>query len=409
VELRRVNQKLSLKVFQLRNLFDISRDLTASLDEEAILGLTAATLMGQLMVSRCALYLVTAEGLRLAHARGFRCETPVLLPGETLAGFAEVRAVTDLPQGALRGHLESVRMALVVPLALGPRSQGLLAVGGRHAGAPFDAEDRDLAFTLGRQAMAALESVRLHRIRLEKERQDRELQIARGIQQSLFPPSCPRLEGYGLAAASRPCRQVGGDLYDFIPLPGGGLALAIADVSGKGSPASILMASVHASLRALAGTAPPERVMARLNEFLFASTQSNKFVTLFYGELDPGGRTLRFVNAGHVPPFHLAPSGRCCRLTPGGPALGLLEGVAFEVGEARLDPGDLVAMLTDGATEAASPGDEEFGDERVWETLAGAAPEGADASLNALLAAVDGWTGEAGCSDDLTALMLKAL
>jgi sigma-B regulation protein RsbU (phosphoserine phosphatase) len=408
-ELRRVNQKLSLKVFQLRNLFDISRELTASLDEEAILGLTAATLMGQLMVSRCALYLQTGAELRMAHARGYRCESAVVLPADELVALEEARGVGQLAEGPLRAHLTEARMALAVPLALGTRTHGVLAVGERLSGAAFSEEDRDLAFTLGRQAMAALESVRLHRIRLEKERQDRELEIAREIQQSLFPHSCPAVEGFEVAAASRPSRRVGGDHYDFIPLPGGGVALAIADVSGKGTPASILMASVHASLRALAGTAPPERLVARLNAFLFASTQANKFVTLFYAELDPVRRVLRFVNAGHVPPFHLRSGERWQRLAAGGPALGLIEDAAFEAGEAELAPGDVVAMVTDGATEASSPADDEFGDDRVWEALRRAGPGRAEDALAGLVGAVDAWTGPAGCADDLTALILRAL
>jgi sigma-B regulation protein RsbU (phosphoserine phosphatase) len=408
-ELRRVNQKLSLKIFQLRNLFDISRELTASLDEEAILGLTAATLMGQLMVSRCALYLDTGGMLRLVHARGYRSEAPVALQVEELAALGEATPVAELPPGALRAQLLDSRMALAVPLALGARTHGVLAVGERLAGAAFSEEDRDLAFTLGRQAMAALESVRLHRIRLEKERQDRELQIAREIQQSLFPSACPRLAGWDVAAASRPSRHVGGDHYDFIPLPEGGMALAVADVSGKGTPASILMASVHASLRALAGTAPPEQLVSRLNTFLFTSTQENKFVTLFYGELDPRGGTLRFVNAGHVPPFHLGAGGERRRLTAGGPVLGLLDGATFEAGEARLASGDVVAMVTDGATEAASPADDEFGDERVWDAVARSAGGSASDAVTGLVAAVDAWTGPAGCADDLTALVLRAL
>ena len=145
---------------------------------------------------------------------------------------------------------------------------GLLAVGARASGAPFTDEDFDYAQALGRQALAALEGARLHRVALEKERQDRELQIAREIQRSLFPRSRPTVEGLELAAESRPCHQVGGDYYDFIPLEGGRLGLVIADVSGKGTPASILMASVHASLRATAGTARPALLMERLNRFL---------------------------------------------------------------------------------------------------------------------------------------------
>ena len=155
---------------------------------------------------------------------------------------------------------------------------------------------------LARQAQAALEGARLHRVRLEKERQDRDLQIARGIQQSLFPRGFPEVPGFDVLAESRSCFEVGGDYYDFIPLDGGRLALVVADVSGKGTPASLMMASIHAWLQAMAGTARPRQVLERLDRFLNANTQTSRYVTLFYGELDPARRRLVYVNAGHVPP-----------------------------------------------------------------------------------------------------------
>ncbi len=241
-----------------------------------------------------------------------------------------------------------------MPLSLGERAQGLFAVGERASGAPFAEEDRDFAFSLGRQALGALESVRLHRIRAEKEHQDRELAFARDIQRSLFPPAPPRLAGLALAAVSVPSQQVGGDHYDFIPLPNGRFALAVADVSGKGTPASLLMASVHASLRALAGTMDPAALMERLNRFLFDSTQAHRYVTMFYAELDPASRRLVYVNAGHVPPCLLSASDEEIRLGCGGPVVGLLEDVAFEVGTVELGSGDVVAMVSDGVTEACS-------------------------------------------------------
>jgi len=412
-ELRQLNQKLSVKVFQLNNLFDISRELSASFDEETIKSLVTTTLMGHLMVSRCALYLRGPEGLHLAHERGpRRGEAAVVVPDDAarpaLEGLQTARAVADLPDGPLKERLQQTRMGLVVPLSLGGRAEGFLAVGERASGAPFSEEDQDFAFTLGRQALAALENVRLQRVRLEQQRQDREMQIAREIQQSLFPRECPTVPGFELAAQNHPCYQVGGDHYDFIPLRKGKLALAIADVSGKGAPASILMASVHASLRALAGTDDPDRMMARLNRFLFASTQANKFVTLFYAELDPDTHCLRYINAGHVPPYHIGAEGSRGRLTLGGPALGLLDDVAFEVGEVGMKAGDLVAMVTDGATEALSPDEIEFGDERVLASLT-AGGGGAPEILQRLVGDVHVWTGAAGCSDDLTALVLKAL
>ena len=413
-ELKRVNQRLSVKVFQLHNLFDVSRELTSSFDEEAIESLVTTTLMGHLMVSRCALYRAADGRLALAHARGVRGEElgRAFTEAEAQPVLEALRAplsVAELPPGPVRQRLAGSGLALVVPLSAGQSAQGFLAVGERVSGLPFTEEDREFAQTLARQAVAALESVRLHRLGVEQQRRDREMQIAREIQQSLFPRSCPEIPGFEVAALSDPCQEVGGDHYDFIPLEGGRLALAVADVSGKGAPASILMASVHASLRALAGSSPPAALMGRLNQFLLASTQENKYVTLFYAELDPATRRVVYVNGGHVPPCRVSADGKHERLLAGGPALGLLAGADYESGEAALGPGDVLAVVTDGVTEASSPEDREFGEEGVLGALRAHRQEGAQAVLDALVRSVWAWTGPAGCSDDLTALVLKAL
>jgi sigma-B regulation protein RsbU (phosphoserine phosphatase) len=413
-ELRSVNRRLSLKVFQLHNLFDISRELSASQDEESIKGLVTTTLMGQLLVSRCALFLRTEDELVLAQERGMRMddEGRRIALAEALPALEALRGaepVADMRAGRLRDALRRHRLALAVPLALGERAQGLFAVGERASGAPFAEEDRDFAFALGRQALGALESVRLHRIRAEKERQDRELAFARDIQRSLFPPAPPAVPGVALAAVSVPSQEVGGDHYDFIPLPDGRLALAVADVSGKGTPASLLMASVHASLRALAGTLDPAALLTRLNRFLYDSTQPHRYVTMFYAELDPAARRLDFVNAGHVPPCLLSASGAEIRLACGGPVVGLLEDVSFEIGSLDLAPGDLIAMVSDGVTEACSPDDREFGERRLFDSLRSSREGGAEDALGAIVDAVHAWTGPAGCGDDLTAVVLKAM
>jgi sigma-B regulation protein RsbU (phosphoserine phosphatase) len=412
-ELRRLNQKLEVSVFQLKNLFEISRELTSSLDEETIKNLVTTTLMGHLLVSRCALYLPGPGGMALAHGRGLKAEEGSSLVPEpesraVLAALPRPLPVRELPAGMLKESLLRNRLSLCVPLTLGGPARGLLAFGERASGAAFTEEDLEFATTLARQALAALETVRLHEVRLQKQRQDRELQIAREMQQSLFPRTSPELPGFEMAAVSIPCQQVGGDLYDLIPLAAGRVALVIADVSGKGTPASLLMASLHASLRALAGTLAPRELLERVNRFLYESTQDNKYVTLFYGELEASSRRLTYVNAGHIPPLLLREGEGGIRLTEGGPVLGLLEEVGFEVGSVDLRPGDVVAMVTDGATEALSPLEEEFGDERVQSAL-GQARGSARELVRALVDAVHLWTGLPGCSDDLTALVLKAL
>lgn len=410
-ELRRVNQRLSVKVFQLNNLFDISRELTASFDEGAIQSLVTATLMGQLMASRCALYVRGPLGFTARHSRGLRSEESVVSDEEARPLVEALTApllLEQLPPCPLHDRLAAARIALVVPLGLGGRVEGFLAVGERVSGGAFSEEDRDFAMTLARQAQAALESVRLHRVQVEKQRQDREMQIAREIQQSLFPKTFPEVPGFDVFAESRACYQVGGDHFDVIAIGEGKIALAIADVSGKGAPASLLMASVHAWLRALAGTETPGRLMARLNQFLFENTQENRYVTLFYAELDAPTRTLSYVNAGHIPPYWTSPGGTRPRLTEGGPVLGLLEDAAFDEGRATLAAGDCVAMVTDGVTEAESESRGEFGDDRVLLALKEAAPRSATDAVAAIGAAVQRWMGDAKPSDDLTILALKA-
>ncbi len=411
-ELRRVNRDLSVRVYQLQNLFDIGRALAATLDVEEIERLVVTTVMGYFLATRAALYHESGGGLELGHARGVRGGAlPERLPGDLGALARELagpRPVAELPEGPLRDAMTKADVAIVVPLLAPGRLAGLLAVGARPGARPVAPEDLDFAAALVRQAQAALEAARLHQVRIEKERQDRDLVIAHGIQLGLLPKAPPRLEGFDLAGASRSCLAVGGDYFDYVPLAGDRLGLVIADVSGKGTPASLLMASVHAWLRALAGSAPAARVLERLNRFVYSSTETSRYVTLFYGELDPARRRLVYVNAGHVPPFLVRASGREERLRSGGPVLGLLEEVTLEPGEVELAAGDLLAAVTDGVTEAVSPADQEFGDERVRQALA--AQDGADAqaTLQGLLAEVDRWAGPAGCSDDLTALILRA-
>jgi sigma-B regulation protein RsbU (phosphoserine phosphatase) len=411
-QLRRANESLAIRIFQLEGLFDIGRELTTSLDEDAIVRLVIATVMGHFLASRCALYRPAEDGtLRIAHERGLRPDEAAGTLPAAVAGLAlelsGPRRVAALP-GPLRDALTAGRFALAVPLApAGSGVGGLLAVGERPGARAWSEEDLDFAAALARTAQTALESARLHRVRIEKERQDRDLQIAREIQQSLFPQELPRVEGFELAAISRSCHEVGGDYYDVIRLDGGRLALVIADVSGKGTPASIMMASVHASLEAMAGSGPPAELLRRLNRFLFERTQTSRYVTLFYGELDPQRRTLVYVNAGHVPPYLVRADGREERLHSGGPVVGLLEEAAFEAGEVTLAPGDLLTTVTDGVTEAMAPSGAEFGDARVLPVLR-AARRSAPEAVAALVAAVGAWTGAAGCSDDLTVLTLRA-
>jgi serine phosphatase RsbU (regulator of sigma subunit) len=411
-ELRRAREELSVKAFALHGLLDASRDLAGSAAEESVLDAVLTSVMGHFVVSRGAVFRLGPQGLVLAHARGVRRagESGPMPPAEARAaldGLAPTAAVADLPDGPLRRQLAHGGLALVLPLADGERVIGALAIGERASGRPFSEEDREVAAALARQARAALESARLQRVREEKRRQDRELQVAREIQESLFPPRPPEVPGFEVAGRSRPCFEVGGDSYDWIPLDGDRLAVVVGDVAGKGTPASLVMASVHASVQLLAGI-EPARLVERVNRFLSAHAPASRFVTLFYAELDASSRRLRYVNAGHVPPYRVAPDGTVSRLVAGGPALGLLPDASYEAGEVVLRPGDVVAVVTDGVTEAVSSADDEFGDGRVCEELRRLAAGSAAGILDGLVAAVERWTGGGGLGDDMTAVVLRA-
>lgn len=410
-ERQRLSRRLSVKVYQLRNLFELSRELTSTFDAEAVKGLATATLMGHLMAPRGALYLRGPCGFELGLARGFRAEAADLVDEasecDVLEGAETALRVSELPQGALRARLVALRMGLVAPVITAGRCEALLMAGERNSGRPFSDEDCDFAATLARQTTAALDTVRLHEVSLEKERQDHEIEIAREIQQSLFPPALPRLPGFDLAAKSEPCFRVGGDYYDAIMLPGERLFIAVADVSGKGTPASLLMASVHAWLRARAGTAALGTLIAELNRFLCASNLANKFVTFFCAEVETASGEAAYVNAGHIPPFVLQGRGEATRLVEGGPVLGILENASYETGKVRLGAGDVLAVVTDGATEALSRDDVEYGDEGVLRSLMRSKNAAGAAIVAACFDDVLAWAGPRGLADDLTAMILK--
>jgi len=248
------------------------------------------------------------------------------------------------------------------------------------------------------------ESVRLLR---EKEAMERELAIAREVQHELLPRTTPRITGVELAGVCLPAVGVGGDAYDFIPLAEDRVALVVADVSGKGIPAALLMAGLQASVRGLAPYhEPPGRIAALLNERMQRPGVSARYATLFFGLLDGRQRTLHYTNCGHVPPLHLSRDG-VRKLEAGGRPLGLFEGGCWEDGLCRLEEGDVVAMFTDGIVETTDARGLEFGDARLAEVLAAHAGRPLPEVVSAVLNAREAWSGHAPPHDDVTLVLAR--
>jgi len=290
---------------------------------------------------------------------------------------------------------------------------GLLALGARLSEEPYSGEDRRLLASVAGQAGTALENIALGEEiaqRIESERRvAHEMDIAREVQARLLPDSPPRLETLDGAARCVQARAVGGDGYDFLDLGPGLVGFVLADVSGKGIHAALLMANLQAHLRSQSGTAPldPVRVLEQVNRLLFRSTATQHYATVFFGVYDDTSRRLRYVNCGHNPPVLLpASGGEPIRLPPTAPAVGLFEEWAAREGEMVIGPGDVLAVFSDGVTEATCDGDVEFGETRLIEELRAAQSERAVDVVEAVLAAVQRFS--AGVqSDDLTLLVLR--
>jgi sigma-B regulation protein RsbU (phosphoserine phosphatase) len=200
--------------------------------------------------------------------------------------------------------------------------------------------------------------------------QEHEIAEARAIQEGFLPKEIPQLAGYEIAAAWQSARVVGGDYFDVLPFDGEMCGLCIADVAGKGLPAALLMSNLQAAVRGLASPSlAPEHLCSRLNALLCRNIASDRFVTLFYAHLDGAARQLRYVSAGHNPPFVLHRDGSHERLREGGLVLGVFANQAFTSGMMKLQSGDRMVLYTDGVTEACNSDDEEFGEDRLLQVL----------------------------------------
>jgi len=253
-------------------------------------------------------------------------------------------------------------------------------------------------------------TTRLAQAMAEKETLQREMDIAAEIQRSLLPESCPAIEGFELAAESIPAREVGGDFYDFIPLPEGRWGLVVADVSGKGVPAALLMALSRSLIRSYSQDKPSILDALRVaNSFVLEDTCSEMFVTCFYAVIDPGNRSLTYVNAGHNPPVITRPEGNVVMLPATGAPLGLLDEPGIEEQTCPLDRGDMVMMYTDGITEAQDACREEFGIARLQEILKDSLDLPAGEIAQRVVAAVQTFAGGRPQFDDMTTVVLKVL
>jgi len=303
---------------------------------------------------------------------------------------------------------QGIRSVLAVPLGVGERIFGMIYADSPLATSRFSEDHLKVLTTLGSVAAIRVENARLLEEHIAQERFEHELQLAREIQQRFQPTAPPVVPGYELQGISFPSYQIGGDYYDFILCPDGRLVVALGDVSGKGTSAALLMSSLHAAVHAqVASCRPITETVGAVNRYLADNTPANRFVTLFYAELDPQTGSLSFINAGHNPPIIAHEGGTLEHLAAGGLPLGILPDFDYREGRTQLRAGDVLVSYSDGVTETQNPGGEEFGTIRLQEVIAQNIDRTASAIRDKIEAALSTFAQGTPAVDDITLLIVK--
>ncbi|MDQ3658123.1 MAG: SpoIIE family protein phosphatase [Actinomycetota bacterium] len=335
-------------------------------------------------------------------------DDPILAYLASVSGVVEVEKL-NLDSPALRA-MKAADVKVVVPLVSQGELIGLLNLGPRLSQQEYSADDRKLLSDLASQTAPAVRVAQLvrqqQRAAQERERIEQELRVARLIQQTLLPKALPDTPGYELAAHYQPAREVGGDFYDFLELDDGRLGLVVGDVTDKGVPAALVMATTRTLLRAVAGRIDaPGEVLERVNDVLYPDIPPNMFVTCLYAILDRETGRLHYANAGHDLPY-MKHEGGAKELRATGMPLGLMPGMEYEEKEAFLKPGESVLFYSDGLVEAHDPRREMFGFPRL-QGFVGAHPGGATL-VDFLLSELGRFTGEGWeQEDDITLVTLQ--
>ncbi|HEX8846100.1 MAG TPA: SpoIIE family protein phosphatase [Pyrinomonadaceae bacterium] len=304
--------------------------------------------------------------------------------------------------------LQGIRSVLAVPLGVGENVFGIIYADSPLAEGRFTEDHLKVLTTLASVAAIRVENARLMEEQIQRERLEQELQLASEIQQRFQPTQAPSIPGYELQGISFPCYEIGGDYYDFIERDDNHLVVTLGDVSGKGTAAALLMSSLHAAVHAQASSHNTlTETIGAVNNYLAANIPSNRFVTLFYAELDPKTGALSFINAGHNPPLIVHAAGTVENLSAGGLPLGIRSNAEYREGRTQIHPNDVLVIYSDGVSEAQSPQGEEFGTDRLYDVVSRNLDASAAGIRDRIEAALTKWAQGTPAADDITLVIVK--
>jgi phosphoserine phosphatase RsbU/P len=409
-------------------LTDLAMKVRTMVEIGPLLETVGRRIAESLHVPQIAILIKEHGAFRPAYALGYGSAVRAAIPEESvtvkrlrqqqhaLVVFDDPDSWVQVTDGEERASLEELRPELLLPVSVNENVLGIMSLGPKQSEEPFSKTDIRLLDSVAAQTGLALENARLtEAIKAEtaaREKHRRELEIAHDVQQRLFPQELPPMPGLDYAGACRPALGVGGDYYDFIALSNTMIGIAIGDVSGKGIPAALLMATLRAYLRGQITQRQADLtvVMANLNKLVFESSAANRYATFFYAELDASSRTLRYVNAGHNPPmlFRQSSGGReILRLDTGGPVIGLMEECVYREGQIPLEAGDVLVAYTDGVSEAMNGSDVEWGEERLMNAVWPNRTAPSAGLIDRIMAAADAFVADAPQYDDMTLVVVR--
>jgi len=416
---------------KLRMLLDITKTISRSLDLDEVLNLVMDTLDSLIPYDAAGIYLVKCSA-PLVEWDGGLDETCVfhtqavrgydiddlqelhLKMGEGLIGHVAVTGKPYVSHDVGQDHRyinarPRTQSEMVAPIISNEEVIGVFDLESDELDA-YTNDDLEVLMLLASQVAIIIEKVMLHEQLIEKQRLQTQLEVARQVQLQLLPGRDPQIEGYDISAYNFPTEEVSGDYYDWVRVYDDQIGIVIADVSGKGVPAALLMAFLRASLRAATHIGyAPHISMSKVNYLLWESIERNQFVTAFHGILDATNRTLSYSNAGHSPALLMKADGTSRFEERGGVPLGMFRDSRYYEYFETIEPGEVLVLYTDGVTEAMNAAGEEYGRERLIAAVRECRDQPARDMIDFMHRDLIAWTEGHGITDDVTFFIVKAL
>lgn len=410
-KLTKVNLELDHKIQELNTLFDIGKELNLTFDKQTILKLISYALMGQVTVNNFIIAVKENNYFKTEFVKGSQFK---LNTGEKCHHLCDKSALITSPyiredNTEYDDLLIEKGIQVVVPMHIQNEIKGFIFLGDKITKQDFRSSDLEFLQTLGNIAIISLENARLFQETLEKQRLEEEMALARNIQMRLLPKDLPQFINFEIHGLNIPSKHVGGDYFDVIRIDDNLIALAIADVSGKGMPASLLMSNLQASLQSLVfENRDLSKLVGQINNVIYRNTDPEKYITFFMGLFNTDSNEFQYVNAGHNPPYVYTDDGQLKELSEGGIILGMMPDIKYEVGKIKLKKRDWLVTFTDGVTEAMTMDDEEFEEKRVIDFIKENSDfESPEKFNNLLIQRINEFVGDTPQNDDITLLTLK--